>query len=269
MPNLNPRQKEAVRYTEGPLLVLAGAGSGKTSVITHKIAFLVRERKIAPSNIAAVTFTNKAAREMKARVATLLSGAEAKGLVISTFHTLGLRILRAEGARAGYLPGFSIYDSTDSLALIRDLSHDSMAEEIQRRISSWKNALIEPDQALMTAGADPLEAQAAKLYPMYQRHLKACNAVDFDDLILQPTLIFVQYPEVLSAWQERISYLLVDEYQDTNACQYHLVRKLVGARGALAVVGDDDQSVYAWRGARPENLFQLESDFPDLKIIKL
>ncbi|MHB8549791.1 MAG: UvrD-helicase domain-containing protein [Acidiferrobacterales bacterium] len=269
MPDLNPRQKEAVRYTEGPLLVLAGAGSGKTSVITRKIALLVRERKIAPSNIAAVTFTNKAAREMKTRVAALLSGGEAKNLAISTFHTLGLRILRAEGARAGYLPGFSIYDSTDSLALIRDLSHNSMAEEMQRRISIWKNAMIEPDQALLTAGADPLEVQAAKLYPTYQRHLKACNAVDFDDLILQPALIFAQHPEVLSAWQDRISYLLVDEYQDTNACQYHLVRQLVGTRGALTVVGDDDQSVYAWRGARPENLFQLESDFPGLRVIKL
>ncbi|MHB8256489.1 MAG: UvrD-helicase domain-containing protein [Acidiferrobacterales bacterium] len=269
MSELNPRQKEAVCYTTGPLLVLAGAGSGKTSVITRKIALLVRERGIAPSNIAAVTFTNKAAREMKTRVAALLTGGDAKGLTISTFHTLGLRILRAENSRAGYRPGFSIYDSTDSLGLVRDLAHNSMAEEVQRQISRWKNAMIEPDQALVAAGADPLAVQAAKLYPAYQRHLKACNAVDFDDLILQPALIFAKHPDVLSAWQQRISYLLVDEYQDTNACQYHLVRQLVGTRGALTVVGDDDQSVYAWRGARPENLFQLESDFPDLRVIKL
>ncbi len=269
MSDLNPRQKEAVRYTAGPLLVLAGAGSGKTSVITRKIAVLIHERGIAPSHIAAVTFTNKAAREMKTRVAALLTGSDAKGLAISTFHTLGLRILRTEGVRAGYQPGFSIYDSTDSLDFIRDLLRNSMAEEVQRQISHWKNAMIEPDQALVTADADPVAAQAAKLYPEYQCHLKACNAVDLDDLILQPVLIFEKHPDVLSAWQERIRYLLVDEYQDTNACQYRLVRQLVGTRGALTVVGDDDQSVYAWRGARPENLYQLETDFPDLKVIKL
>ncbi len=253
----------------GPLLVLAGAGSGKTSVITRKIVALIREHGIDPSRIVAVTFTNKAAREMKTRVAALLGGGAAKGLAISTFHTLGLRILRAEGAHAGYRAGLSIYDSTDSLGLIRDLAHNSMAEDIQRQISRWKNAMVEPEHAMATAGTDPLAAQAAKLYPLYQRHLKACNAVDFDDLILEPALIFARHPDVLSAWQDRIRYLLVDEYQDTNACQYSLVRQLVGTRGALTVVGDDDQSVYAWRGARPENLLQLQQDFPNLKVIKL
>ncbi|MDA8364643.1 MAG: UvrD-helicase domain-containing protein [Gammaproteobacteria bacterium] len=269
MPDLNSRQKEAVRYMAGPLLVLAGAGSGKTSVITRKIVALIREHGIDPSRIVAVTFTNKAAREMKTRVAALLGGGAAKGLAISTFHTLGLRILRAEGAHAGYRAGLSIYDSTDSLGLIRDLAHNSMAEDIQRQISRWKNAMVEPEHAMATAGTDPLAAQAAKLYPLYQRHLKACNAVDFDDLILEPALIFARHPDVLSAWQDRIRYLLVDEYQDTNACQYSLVRQLVGTRGALTVVGDDDQSVYAWRGARPENLLQLQQDFPNLKVIKL
>ncbi|MDA8421671.1 MAG: UvrD-helicase domain-containing protein [Pseudomonadota bacterium] len=269
MSNLNPRQKEAVHYTAGPLLVLAGAGSGKTAVITHKIALLVRERGMNPAHVAAVTFTNKAAREMKTRVKAMLGGSGAKDLAISTFHTLGLRILRAEGSRAGYRPGFSIYDSADSLELIRDLAHNIMAEEVQRLISQWKNAMLGPEHATSTTGDDPLAMKAAQIYPAYQRHLRACNAVDFDDLILQPALIFRSHPEALAAWQDRIRYLLVDEYQDTNACQYHLVRQLVGPRGALTVVGDDDQSVYAWRGARPENLFQLETDFPGLAIIKL
>ncbi len=269
MSDLNPRQREAVRYTAGPLLVIAGAGSGKTSVITRKIAALVREHRIDPSNIFAVTFTNKAAREMKTRVAALLAGSNVKGLSISTFHTLGLRILRAECEHAGYRPELSIYDSTDSLGLLRDLAHNSMAEEVQHQISRWKNAMLDPEQAAAAAGSDPVAAQAARLYPLYQRHLKACNAVDFDDLIFQPVLMFTRHPDVLSTWQERIRYLLVDEYQDTNACQYSLVRQLAGTRGALTVVGDDDQSVYAWRGACPENLFQLEQDFPNLKVIKL
>ncbi|MHB8454248.1 MAG: DNA helicase Rep [Acidiferrobacterales bacterium] len=269
MSELNSRQKEAVRYTAGPLLVLAGAGSGKTAVITRKIALLIRERGISPRHVAAVTFTNKAAREMKTRVGSLLAGADARGLTVSTFHTLGLNILRHEGSHAGYQRGFSIYDSADSLGLVRDLVRGTMAEEIQRQISNWKNALIEPEQAMVAADTDPVAAQAARVYPEYQRHLKACNALDFDDLILQPVLIFRKNPGALSLWQEKIHYLLVDEYQDTNACQYELVKLLVGTRGGLTVVGDDDQSVYAWRGARPENLYQLEKDFADLKVIKL
>lgn len=258
-----------MRYTKSPLLVLAGAGSGKTAVITHKIALLIRERGIAPDHISAVTFTNKAAREMKTRIAGLLAGTGTKGLMISTFHTLGLNILRQDGTHAGYQRGFSIYDAADSLALIRELLRTNTGEEVQRHISNWKNALIDPGRALIDAGNDPLAAQAARIYPEYQRHLKACNALDFDDLILQPLMLLRENPAVLSSWRERIHYLLVDEYQDTNACQYELVKQLVGDRGALTVVGDDDQSIYAWRGARPENLYQLEKDFPDLKVIKL
>jgi len=271
--DLNPRQKEAVRYIDGPLLVLAGAGSGKTRVITQKIAHLIQNCGIGPSHIAAVTFTNKAAREMKERVGQLLRGREGKGLRVSTFHTLGLDIIRRELATLGYKAGFSIFDAADSAALLRELmrkenGHEELEKEVQRRISSWKNAFVTPEQAL--AGAeDPMDHNAALLYAGYNRHLKAFNAVDFDDLIMLPVLLFQQQPEILEKWQNRIRYLLVDEYQDTNATQYQLVKLLVGLRGALTVVGDDDQSIYAWRGAQPENLALLSRDFPGLKVIKL
>jgi len=271
--DLNPRQKEAVRYIDSPLLVLAGAGSGKTRVITQKIAYLIQSCGIGPSHIAAVTFTNKAAREMKERVGQLLQGKESRGLRVSTFHTLGLDIIRRELSTLGYKAGFSIFDASDSAALMRELlrkeaGDSDLEKEMQRRISSWKNAFITPEQAL--AGAeDPLDHNAALLYAAYNRHLKAFNAVDFDDLIMLPVLLFQSHPEILEKWQNRIRYLLVDEYQDTNATQYQLVKLLVGLRGALTVVGDDDQSIYAWRGAQPENLALLSKDFPGLKVIKL
>src|SRR5512143_2544200 len=194
---LNPPQREAVRYLDGPLLVLAGAGSGKTRVITRKIAYLIRECGISPRHIAAVTFTNKAAREMKARVASLLHGKEAKGLTISTFHTLGLNMLRREHARIGYRAEVSILDGQDSAALVRELlgkepwAADRPAEQVQWRISHWKNALIEPEQALVQA-SDEADASAARLYALYDRHLRAYNAVDFDDLIRLPARLFQQ-----------------------------------------------------------------------------
>ena len=273
MSDLNPRQKEAVRYIDGPLLVLAGAGSGKTRVITQKIAYLIQQCGISPAHIAAVTFTNKAAREMKERVGQLLAGKEARGLRVSTFHTLGLDIIRRELRTLGYKAGFSIFDAADSIGLIRELMRkeggdNELEKQVQQRISSWKNAFVTPEQAL--AGADdPMDHNAALLYAAYNRHLKAFNAVDFDDLIMLPVLLFQQHPEVLEKWQNRLRYLLVDEYQDTNATQYRLVKLLVGLRGALTVVGDDDQSIYAWRGAQPENLALLSQDFPGLKVIKL
>jgi len=271
--DLNPSQKEAVRYIDSPLLVLAGAGSGKTRVITQKIAYLIQQCGISPSRIAAVTFTNKAAREMKERVGKLLQGKETRGLRVSTFHTLGLDIIRRELKTLGYKSGFSIFDAADSAALMRELLRkeagaDDLEKEMQRQISAWKNAFITPEQALASA-ADPMDHSAALLYASYNRHLKAFNAVDFDDLIMLPVLLFEQHPEVLEKWQNRIHYLLVDEYQDTNATQYRLVKLLVGVRGALTVVGDDDQSIYAWRGAQPENLALLSRDFPGLKVIKL
>ncbi len=272
MTKLNARQKEAVHYLDGPLLVLAGAGSGKTSVITRKIAWLIQECGIAPARIAAVTFTNKAAREMKTRVSDLLKGTDAKGLAISTFHTLGLTILRKELAASGYKPGFSIHDSEDSLTLIRESlrGHKGVTpESVQWQISAWKNALLSPEQAAAGSDGDMLLSTSARVYAEYQRSLKAFNALDFDDLILQPVHLLRDHPEVRTRWQQQVRYLLVDEYQDTNAGQYELVKLLVGDGGALTVVGDDDQSVYAWRGARPENLHQLKDDYTDLKVIKL
>jgi ATP-dependent DNA helicase Rep len=274
-PNLNSRQLAAVRHLDGPCLVLAGAGSGKTRVITHKIAYLIQECGIDPRHIAAVTFTNKAAREMKQRVSNLLDKNAAQGLRVSTFHTLGLDIIRRELKTLGYKPGFSIYDNTDSTALLRELmtrafgDHGNQAEQMLWRISRWKNAFILPEQALAEAQGDAATVAAARLYEAYNHHLKTYNAVDFDDLIMLPVLLFREHPEIMERWQNRIRYLLVDEYQDTNATQYELVQQLVGVRGNLTVVGDDDQSIYAWRGAQPENLAQLQQDFPQLQIIKL
>jgi ATP-dependent DNA helicase Rep len=273
MSRLNPRQKEAVEYISGPLLVLAGAGSGKTSVITRKIAYLIEECGIEARHIAAVTFTNKASREMKERVMSLVEGKAARGLIVSTFHNLGLTILRREHKALGMKPGFSLFDDQDSRILIRDLlvHHDEDTDKInvvQSQISSWKNEMITPQQALESV-SEPIDILCARAYEAYERHLRAYNAVDFDDLILVPVRLFDQKPEVLERWQNRIRYLLVDEYQDTNLSQYRLVRQLVGHRTGLTVVGDDDQSIYAWRGARPENLAQLQHDFPSLKLVKL
>ncbi len=273
MSRLNPRQQEAVEYISGPLLVLAGAGSGKTSVITRKIAYLVKECGIRAQNIIAVTFTNKAAREMKERVSQLIKGPDARGLTVSTFHNLGLNIIRKEHQRLGYKPGFSIFDQQDATALITDLMHKDYGAEdgiegIQAQISNWKNDLILPDEALAKAKT-PQEQTAASVYMHYQRTLKAYNAVDFDDLILIPVVLFRDNPDVLEKWQFRIRYMLVAEYQDTNASQYLLVKMLVGAQSRFTVVGDDDQSIYAWRGARPENLALLKEDFPQLKVVML
>ena len=273
MATLNPRQNEAVRYISGPMLVLAGAGSGKTSVITRKIAYLVKECGLRAKNIVAVTFTNKAAREMKERVGQLIQGSEARGLTVSTFHNLGLNIIRTEHKRLGYKPGFSIFDQQDAQALITDLMHrdygaDDGIEGIQAMISAWKNDLITPEDAL-TKAKSPQEQTAASVYMHYNRTLKAYNAVDFDDLILIPVMLFRDHPDVLEKWQFRIRYMLVDEYQDTNATQYLLVKMLVGRKARFTVVGDDDQSIYAWRGARPENLAQLKEDFPGLKVVML
>jgi len=271
---LNPQQRAAVEYISGPMLVLAGAGSGKTRVITQKIAYLIRDCQIKPKNIAAVTFTNKSAREMKARVASLLGKGETRGLIVSTFHNLGLRILGLEHKSLGYKSGFSVFDATDTLVLIKGLyANDSLsnvddAEDARWRISGWKNDFVSPDQAVSKAENDT-ELKHAMLYGRYQRQLKAYNAFDFDDLILQPVVLFQEHPDVLEKWQKRIHYLLVDEYQDTNASQYQLVKLLLGTDPRLTAVGDDDQSVYSWRGARPENLDLLNEDYPKLKLIKL
>lgn len=273
MNDLNPRQAEAAAYLDGPLLVLAGAGSGKTRVITRKIAHLINTVGMSPRHITAVTFTNKAAREMKARVSELLQGSNSRGLSISTFHTLGLNLLKREHKAAGLRPGFSIHDTQDSEHLIREmlLKDDPDADTIRQarwQISQWKNDLLSAEAAISRAD-NALDLRHAQIYAAYQRTLNAYNAVDFDDLIQLPVKLLSENPQILERWQHRIHYLLVDEYQDTNSAQYELVRLLVGVRGALTVVGDDDQSIYAWRGARPENLAKLKEDYPRLKVVKL
>lgn len=274
MNKLNPRQAEAARYVDGPCLVLAGAGSGKTSVITRKIAYLIETCGYPARHVAAVTFTNKAAREMKERVGKLVKGKDARGLTVSTFHNLGLNIIRREHKILGLKAGFSIFDAEDARALLKDLmlrdgdTSTDLLDQLQNQISNWKSAQISAQHALSKANSDG-EQMWALLYERYNQALHAYNAVDFDDLIRLPTELFCNHSEVLDRWQNRIRYLLVDEYQDTNTSQYLLVKQLIGQRGALTVVGDDDQSIYAWRGARPENLSLLKQDFPNLHVVKL
>jgi ATP-dependent DNA helicase Rep len=268
--DLNPPQREAVRYLDGPLLVLAGAGSGKTRVITQKIAWLSGECGMAPQHITAITFTNKAAREMKARAAQLV-GARADALNISTFHALGAKLLRTEARAIGLKPGFSILDASDTGALFGELlqaADKARIKQIQQQISLWKNALLNPAAALAAAD-DEQAAGAARIYAEYERTLKAYQAVDFDDLIRLPVNLLEADEEIAQRWRSRIRHLLVDEYQDTNRCQNRLLRLLTGPLAAFTAVGDDDQSIYAWRGADIENLRQLQADFPNLKIIKL
>ena len=275
-PQLNPQQQAAVEHIGSPLLVLAGAGSGKTRVITQKIAWLIREANVSAKNIAAITFTNKASREMKARVMELLSSEESRGLSVSTFHTLGLNIIRKEYKTLGYKAGFTIFDAQDSSTILKELTLNEAASEEQNEkdedvrwiISRWKNDFISPEKAFEVATSSH-EVHAAKLYRRYQRQLKAYNAIDFDDLILLPLQLFKSHPDILKNWQNKLRFLLVDEYQDTNICQYELVKLLAGARKELTVVGDDDQSIYAWRGAKPENIAQLQQDYPSLKMVKL
>lgn len=273
MSSLNSRQKEAVHYISSPLLVLAGAGSGKTSVITRKIAYLIQQCGMKAHHIVAVTFTNKAAKEMKARVARLLRRGEGRGLTVATFHNLGLTIIRKEYQILGYKTGFSIFDEADVKSLLSELMHKEYAgddgiDEAINKISNWKNSLVLPEEAIKLA-RNPTEQMLAQLYVHYQRLLKAYNAVDFDDLILLPVRLFQQNDTLLARWRNKIRYLLVDEYQDTNASQYILIKLLAAERAQFTVVGDDDQSIYAWRGAKPENLILLKKDFPSLKVIML
>jgi ATP-dependent DNA helicase Rep len=271
---LNPGQNEAVKYVTGPCLVLAGAGSGKTGVICQKIAYLIQKCDYKARNIAAVTFTNKAAREMKERVVKMMDKSLTRGLTVSTFHSMGLDIIRKEIKTLGYKPGFTLFDDQDSLSLLKELTNEQLdgdkdlLSKLQSMISNWKNDLLLPDAALKMAG-DADTIMFAEFYQLYQKHMKAYNALDFDDLILAPTLLLKNFPEVRARWQKKIKYLLVDEYQDTNASQYELVKLIAGEQGLLTVVGDDDQSIYSWRGAKPQNLVLLGQDFPQLKLIKL
>lgn len=273
---LNPQQYEAVKQIDRPMLVLAGAGSGKTRVITFKIAWLLSHHKVDPRTIYAVTFTNKAAREMKQRVSELLDASACKGLTVCTFHRLGMTLLKEEVAASGRSANFSIFDPQDSVHVVKellkaDLDDDGLVDRVRNQISSWKNDLVTPDQAHALAMTSPTEVAAAKVYAEYERYLVACNAVDLDDLIYLPNIILRKFDNIRLKWQKRVQFLLVDEYQDTNAAQYNIVKTLIGGSGGagLTAVGDDDQSIYAWRGAQPENLEHLGRDFPDLLLVKL
>jgi ATP-dependent DNA helicase Rep len=271
MSGLNSAQNEAVHYVDGPSLVLAGAGSGKTRVITQKIAHLINNIGVSAKNIAAVTFTNKASKEMEERASRLLDKGQSKGLLVCTFHSLGMRIVREEHQAAGLKKRFSILDSTDTFSLVQQLygtTDKQLIRKAQSVISLWKNGLLDPDKALEVAQSDE-EAQIARLYRSYEATLTAYQAVDFDDLILKPTRLLADNREIREKWQNRLRYFLVDEVQDTNACQYDLLKLIAGPRAMFTAVGDDDQAIYAWRGATLENLKQLTEDFPQLKVIKL
>ncbi|HDL3272140.1 TPA: DNA helicase Rep [Mannheimia haemolytica] len=270
---LNSQQQQAVEYTKGACLVLAGAGSGKTRVIINKIAHLIAHCGYSPKQIAAVTFTNKAAREMRERVAHSIGKENSKGLTISTFHTLGFEILKREYKLLGFKSGKTLFDEQDQIALLKHLLPENVTEDkdllkaLIATISNWKNDLLSPERVL-TRVRDERERVFSHFYQLYQNQLKAYNALDFDDLIMLPVLLFRQFPEAKSRWQQKIRYLLVDEYQDTNTSQYELIKLIVGNEPNFTVVGDDDQSIYSWRGAKPENMQRLREDF-DLQVIKL
>jgi ATP-dependent DNA helicase Rep len=268
--SLNPAQLEAVHHLGGPCLVLAGAGSGKTRVITHKIARLL-QAGYQPGQIAAITFTNKAAAEMRERAKDLVGARAAKNLVISTFHSLGVRLLRSEGERLGLKPQFSILDSDDVLGILRDAggsSDNALARRWQWAISLWKNQGLNSEQAEAVAANDD-ERVAARVMKRYEERLAAYQAVDFDDLIGLPRKLLQRDAECRAKWQDMLRYVLVDEYQDTNAIQYELLKSLVGERAMFTAVGDDDQSIYGWRGATIDNLRRLPQEFPQLKVIPL
>jgi ATP-dependent DNA helicase Rep len=273
---LNPPQREAAKYLDGPLLVLAGAGSGKTRVITHKIAYLIGECGYKPGSIAAITFTNKAAREMQDRATKLTQGAafkglSTKGLIVTTFHSMGLRMLREDAKFAELKPAFSILDSADAAGIVSEILKTTDKQEIRRavtRISLWKNELKSPAAALQTAEDDNARAYA-KIYDRYDATLRAYQAVDFDDLIRLPAELLDTHFELREKWQNRLRHILIDEYQDTNIAQYRLLQKLTGVRAAFTAVGDDDQAIYGWRGASADNLKQLREDYPHLHLVKL
>ena len=272
---LNAQQYEAVHYMDGPCLVLAGAGSGKTRVITQKIAHMIGSGQYEARNIAALTFTNKAAAEMQERISRLLKEpSDASQLTISTFHSLGVKILRQEAKELNLKDRFSILDSDDCFSLVQDLAvttDKQVIRRIQGTISLWKNGMVDPETALKSA-VDDEEAQAARIYRNYVATLSAYQAVEFEDLIRLPVELFRSSDRVREKWQRRLRYLLVDEYQDTNTCQYELVKLLVsgiGKKPMFTAVGDDDQAIYAWRGATIENLKTLQKDFSDLIVIRL
>ncbi|WP_456276915.1 DNA helicase PcrA [Bacillus sp. AK128] len=271
---LNPAQQEAVKQTDGPLLIMAGAGSGKTRVLTHRIAYLMAEKEIAPWNILAITFTNKAAREMKDRVAKIVGGA-ADEIWISTFHSMCVRILRRDIDRLGFSRNFTILDTTDQLSVIKNVLKDQNVDtkkfeprSLLGSISGAKNELVTPEEYNKSA-TGPYESVVAKVYEEYQRRLRKNQALDFDDLIMTTIHLFMRVPEVLEYYQRKFQYIHVDEYQDTNRAQYMLVKQMASRFQNLCVVGDSDQSIYRWRGADIGNILSFEKDYPRAKVVFL
>lgn len=271
---LNKEQQQAVKQTEGPLLIMAGAGSGKTRVLTHRIAYLIDEKEVAPRNILAITFTNKAAREMKERVSKLV-GPEGDYMWVSTFHSMCVRILRRDIERIGYSRNFSIIDSSDQLTVMKQILRNLNIDPKQfdpramiGQISNRKNELITPAQAIESAN-NYFEKQVAEIYDAYQKMLRKNQVLDFDDLIMETIHLFKRVPEVLQYYQRRFQYIHVDEYQDTNHAQYYLVKQLASRFQNICVVGDSDQSIYRWRGANIANILSFEKDYPAAKVIYL
>jgi len=272
---LNAAQREAVLSVDGPILVVAGAGSGKTRVLTHRIAHLIESHDIFPSSIMAITFTNKAANEMKSRIESLI-GPVTSQMWVGTFHSLCVRILRRDGHHIGYSSDFVIYDTSDQKTLIKNCfkalnldEKQTPVQSFQYKISGCKNDMVTPEQYEMNFMKDPRERDFIKLYKMYQEKLRANQALDFDDLLIKTIDLFRNYPEVLENYQKRFKYIHVDEYQDTNKAQYLFVRLLSMKHKNLFVVGDGDQSIYKWRGADIRNIQDFEKDYPGAKIIKL
>ncbi len=275
---LNPEQQRAVKTTEGPLLIQAGAGSGKTKTLTHRIAYLIAAKKATPYNILAVTFTNKAAKEMRERVAKLLGeNAENRSFMpfMGTFHGICVRLLRQDGEAVGIPRSFVIFDETDRQAAVKQVSKQLMLDEkafparvLSSLISSAKNEMIAPEEYAGTVSS-PAQEAAAKVYPLYQKALKEASALDFDDLINRTVQLLNAKPEIRSKWQQQFRYIMIDEYQDTNAAQYKLVNLLTNDQHNIAVVGDDWQSIYSWRGADFRNILKFEKDFKDCVVIKL
>lgn len=272
---LNSPQKEAVLTTEGPLLIIAGAGSGKTKALTHRIAYLMEEKGITADRILAVTFTNKAANEMKARLASLLPYTPHSSITMGTFHSICVRILRREVHQMGYENNFTIYDTSDTVALMKQIFKDRHIDEKQFNpkavlgaISNAKNELTPPER-YRALSSNNFHELVAEIYPLYQKELRKSQAMDFDDLLMKTVELFMQFPDILAKYQERFQYISVDEYQDTNNAQYKMISMLAQKYKNLCVIGDDWQSIYSWRGANMQNILNFEKDYPNVKVIKL
>jgi DNA helicase-2/ATP-dependent DNA helicase PcrA len=272
--SLNPAQREAVMTTDGPLLVLAGAGSGKTRVLTYRIAHLIGDLGVSPAEILAITFTNKAAGEMRGRLGDLC-GPCVRAMWVLTFHAMCVRMLRADGEVLGFTRNFTIYDQDDSKRMLKEVMRELDIDEkhypvngMQHRISSAKNELVTAEEFAAKA-VSPIDKKAAQIFPRYQTRLRGANAMDFDDLLLNAYRLLSEFPVVLRAYQQRFRYISVDEYQDTNQAQYRITNLLAGGHGNLMVVGDDDQSIYSWRGADLRNILEFEHDYPEAVVVKL